>query len=80
MTDKTSKKLREETERWLEKIKSKDIKAVDDENAETFAKNIQAYTDDAEHFLEEGKLVEAFEAVIWAWSWLEIGEELGVLE
>ena len=80
MSSETEDRLREETKKWLERIKSEDWEGQDGENSEIFIDNIQAYTEDSEHFLEEGKLIEAFEAVIWAWSWLEIGQELDILE
>jgi len=41
--------------------------------------NIRAYIKDAEYFLKQEMLIEAFEAVIWAWAWLEIGERYGML-
>lgn len=70
----TEEKLKQETEKWLEKLKDEDIELK--EGGRMFVENIRAYTDDAEHFLEEDDLVRAFEAVVWAWSWLEIGDEL----
>jgi hypothetical protein len=30
-------------------------------------------------FLEKGDLIRAFEAVIWAWAWMEIGLQKGLL-
>ena len=42
-----------------------------------FAKN---YAKDSEFFLEHGKLVEAFEAAIIAWAYIDIGLKLGLLE
>jgi hypothetical protein len=44
-----------------------------------FLKNINAYIKDCKYFLGRGDLIRAFEAVIWAWAWLEIGKELKVL-
>ncbi|PKM91965.1 MAG: DUF357 domain-containing protein, partial [Euryarchaeota archaeon HGW-Euryarchaeota-1] len=32
------------------------------------------------YFLEKGDFVRAFEAIIWAWAWIEIGEKEGFLE
>lgn len=72
--------LRQETKKWLRKIEKKDVSLTDDENSEHIIENIKAYREDAKHFLEEGDLIEAFEAVIWAWSWMEIGEELGLVQ
>ncbi|MFP4116936.1 MAG: DUF357 domain-containing protein [Candidatus Aenigmatarchaeota archaeon] len=75
----TEKQLEDETKKWLEKLKDEDIDSAAGKG-EMFVENIEAYTKDAEHFLEEGDLVRAFEAVVWAWSWLEIGEELNGLK
>ena len=71
--------LREETEKWLERAKKerKKIK-LSNESRKNFLKNVDAYISDCEHFLKENKLILAFEAVVWAWSWLEICKELGI--
>jgi len=37
-------------------------------------KNIDAYLSDSKYFLEKNDLIRAFEAVIWAWAWMEIME------
>ena len=71
--------LREETEKWLSKIKEERKKIVlANSNKENFLKNIDAYISDSEHFLAKGDLIRAFEAVIWAWSQLEIGKDMGI--
>ena len=64
--------LRAETEKWLERLESIKI-----EGEEWFVENIKAYISDARHFLDNGDLIRAFEAVIWAWAWYEIGKEIG---
>ncbi len=73
--------LRTETEKWHEKLRSRleSVAAVDDEG-EDLLENAQAYHSDADHFRAEEDWVRAFESVIWAWSWIEIGERLGHLE
>ena len=74
------KQLRDETEKWLGKIK-KEIKDVRVERSkENFLKNINAYISDCEYYLKQKKLILAFEAVIWAWSWLTILKELGIIK
>lgn len=68
------KELKKETEKWLSKIaveRSK-IKTEND-----FLKNIDAYISDSRSFLKKDDLIRAFEAVIWAWAWLEIGRDTG---
>lgn len=70
--------LRKETIKWQERaeqiysrISNRDIR---------FAQNVAAYLSDSHHFLSQGDLIRAFEAVIWAWAWMEIGKEMGILE
>jgi hypothetical protein len=45
-----------------------------------FLENVSAYIRDCQFFLEKGDLIRAFEAVIWAWAWMEIGLEKGLLQ
>ncbi len=73
--------LKEETEKWLAKAeeKRKKIKLLD-MSKESMIKNIDAYISDAQHFLERGDLVRAFEATVWAFAWIEILEELKIIE
>ena len=42
--------------------------------------NISAYLSDSHYFLEQKDLIRAFEAVIWAWAWMEIGMDEGLLQ
>ena len=73
--------LRLETDKWLERAKDerKEIRLAD-ETRKDFLRNIDAYISDCEHFLKENKLILAFEAIIWAWSWISIGKELGIFK
>lgn len=73
--------LRKEIGKWTGKIE-KEIKRAKprDQDKEHFLSNINAYVKDSKYFLEKGDLVRSFEAVIWAWSWIEILKELEVLE
>ena len=75
----TKEELKKETEKWLDKIKQKKL-IVKTEKGEEFKKNIEAYISDSKHFLENGDFVRAFEAIIWAWAFLEISEDLKFLE
>jgi len=45
-----------------------------------FLENISAYIADSRYFLEKNDLIRAFEAVIWAWAWMEIGLLKGILQ
>ncbi len=80
----TEQQLRAETEKWGERLEERleEVKPAAEagEDGATIVENARAYAEDARHFEEEGDLVRAFEAVVWGWSWLEIGEELGVVE
>lgn len=69
--------LRAETEKWLMRADERLSRCRGDER---FLSNIKAYISDSRYFLEKEDLIWAFEAVIWAWAWLEIGEELGRIE
>jgi len=72
--------LRRETVKWLERIRDRiDSVEARDERGREFLANIRAYISDSEYFLSKGDLVKAFECVIWAWAWLEIGLRLGIL-
>ena len=73
--------LKQETEKWLQKIKKEQKKIIlIDNSKENFIKNIDAYISDSEHFLAQNDLIRAFEAVIWAFAWLEIGKDLGIIK
>ena len=77
--------LRKETEKWTRKIKKemKSVKAVKkpkDEKKSRFLENIKAYIKDSEHFTGKGDLIRAFEAIVWAWAWLEILREMEILD
>ncbi len=64
--------LRAETLKWLER--AEDLFAVISGD-EHFLENVSAYIQDSNYFLENGDLIRAFEAVVWAWAWMEIGLE-----
>ncbi|PSH01695.1 MAG: DUF357 domain-containing protein [Nanohaloarchaea archaeon SW_10_44_10] len=69
----TQKKLKSETEKWLEKLNSRIQKR--DKSVEQM-ENVLAYRDDTEHFLEEEDFIRAWESVIYAWGILETLERL----
>ncbi len=76
----TEQQLKTETAKWEDKLSDRiqDVTAVD-EDGEDLLENAKAYLQDVPHFREQDDWVRAFEAVIWGWSWLEIGERLGVI-
>jgi len=71
--------LRKEIAKWLPKAKA-EVKKIKKVNDEDFLVNIKAYIKDTSYFLEKGDLIKSFEAVVWAFSWIEIGKQKGILE
>jgi len=69
--------LEKETLKWLERIEER-VKVIDGDKS--FIENINAYVSDSRYFLKKKDLVRAFECVVWAWAWLEIGIEVGKLK
>jgi len=71
----------EEIRKWQEKLKPvvKDLTPTD-EKSEHYFTNIKAYLSDSNHFIEKGDYVRAFEAVVWAWAWYEIGQNEGLFD
>ncbi len=69
--------LRKETLKWLGRIEDVIVNVRGDEE---FLENVRAYVSDSEYFLKRGDLIRAFECVVWAWAWLEIGEMVGKIE
>lgn len=77
----TERILKQETERLrinlaerLERVQTRGGKGKE------FLINIQAYLSDTDHFLKNADLIRAFECIVWAWAWLEIGTRYGYLE
>ncbi len=67
--------LRSETLKWLRRIEKLRIRGKSE-----FVDNINAYIHDTDYFLRKNDLIRAFECIVWAWAWLEIGRNLGYLE
>lgn len=72
-------KLEKEIKKWFEKIKKIDLE-VKSEKGEWIKENVLAYVKDSEYFLKKGDLIRAFECIIWAWAFVEIGKELGKIK
>jgi hypothetical protein len=68
--------LRSETLKWQERAEELFCRLTGDKE---ILENISAYIRDSHFFLDKGDLIRAFEAVIWAWAWMEIGLERGML-
>ena len=75
--------LRNETEKWQmrieDKINTMELKDRENKEHQRMLKNIHAYIADCRHFQKNNDLIRAFEAIVWAWSWLEILEQLGII-
>ena len=72
--------LRIETEKWLLRAQeAMETVSARGEDGERFSANVEAYISDSLYFLEKGDLIRAFEAVIWAWAWIEIGQYVEIL-
>ena len=72
--------LRTETEKWLLRAEEAlEPLSARGEVGERFYTNIRAYISDCRYFLNKGDLIRAFEAVIWAWAWIEIGRDVEIL-
>jgi len=74
-------RLKTETEKWLARIeeKTKNIKPINS-RAKWAMENIQAYIADCKHFQKKGDLVNAFEAVVYAYGIYETALHCGLAE
>ena len=74
------KQLREEIKKWSSKLDANlsAARPIGEKGVE-FLTNIKAYQSDSLHFMEKKDLVRSFEALIWAWSWMEIGRQMEIL-
>jgi uncharacterized protein len=77
----TIESLKKEAEKQFLKATELRKKTISkNKKGEKMLQNIDAYLADYKYFLVENKPIEAFEAIVWAWAWLEIGEENKFLE
>lgn len=76
----TEEKLREEIKKWMKRLEEavEKTRALNNKGGE-FLANIKAYQSDSLHFYQKGDLIRSFEALIWAWAYLEIGKDIGIL-
>jgi hypothetical protein len=74
-------RLQEEIDTWRHRLdRALDEAEPATDHGDRFLDNIRAYRQDADHFEDEDDLVRAFEAVVWAWAWLEIGADTGEID
>jgi len=75
------RRLRSEIEKWSKKLGEELTKVLATcKSGEEILRNARAYFSDSKHFLEKGDLIRAFECLIWAWAWIEIGKEMGKIK
>ncbi|MDD1761587.1 MAG: DUF357 domain-containing protein [Methanothrix sp.] len=74
---KLEENLRSETVKWQGKAQDLHRRVSGDSE---FLENVSAYIRDCQYFLDKNDLIRAFEAIIWAWAWMEIGLQKGVLK
>lgn len=74
-------RLREEILEMTQKIEPliEKTEIVDNRGIEVFT-NMRAYISDSKHFLKAGNLIKSFEAILWAWAILELGQELEIFK
>ncbi len=77
----TDARLRREIDTWRGRLDAalEEAKPLT-EDGDDFLENVQAYRADTDHFEKEEDLVRAFEAIVWAWSWLEIGARIDAID
>ncbi len=72
--------LRDEIKKWSKRLdNSLKTTVATGRNGVEFLTNIKAYQSDSLHFLNKGDLIRTYEALIWAWAYLEIGKQIGIL-
>lgn len=72
------RKLEAEIDKWKQKLSQENLEDL--KGDKEFIDNIRAYADDADYFYEQDKLIKSFEALIWAWAWLEIGNKYNFVD
>jgi len=78
MSESLEEDLRSETLKWL--LRAEDLFGrISHRGDERFLENISAYISDSHYFLDKGDLIRAFESVVWAWAWMEIGLQMDKL-
>jgi hypothetical protein len=74
--------LEKETRKWLEKLESEVSGIIITgrvQDIDSSVENIHAYMSDCRHFLDREDLVNAFEAVIYAWGIYETLLRIGAV-
>ena len=71
----TDIELKTQTLKWLKKAQEK-ISRIEKNNDKSnyIVQNARCYIKDTDYFLKQKDYLRSFEAVIWAWAFLEIGQ------
>jgi hypothetical protein len=83
MEDGTSKRLEQETRKWLTRLEGEVKtmeKAVELDGLDNSIENVHSYIRDCKHFLEKKDFINAFEAVIYSWGTWETLLRLGLVK
>ncbi len=78
--DDTEIKLKKEIEKWTDILETRLKTVINTEKGDDFLKNTKAYYKDSQHFFEQKDFIRSFEALLWSFSWLEIGLRYGFLK
>lgn len=79
--DSTSETLEKETKKWLARLQEKNPPADhQDSLVKEQLTNVHAYIQDCQHFLKNGDLIRAFEAIIYAWGIYETLSRMHLLK
>jgi len=77
----TDRMLEEEIDKWTARLEpALETAEAIDSNGQELLDNAGAYLKDSKHFREKRDLVRAFEAIVWAWANVEIGQNLSLIE
>ena len=79
------KTLQDETDKWLARLEDaysgvSNTGKLPDKDLKPIRDNIEAYIKDARYFIQKRDLVRAFEAVVYAWGFLEACQHLGLVK
>lgn len=69
----TEQELERQTEKWKEKLDEK-LDGLEMEHEQM--KNVYAYREDTDHFLEQEDYIRAWESIVYAWGILETLERI----
>jgi len=73
----TEDALRAEIKKWTRKLDDSLVQTTaNSQKGVEYLTNIKAYQSDSLHFMQKSDHVRAFEALLWAWAYLQIAKDL----